>query len=205
MLDWLHSQLEVAMEITKSTVAKNIVRLRQASGMTQAELAAKLNYSDKAVSKWERGESMPDVAVLAQIADLFQVSLDWLVRGEVMSAEPAVKERSHLNRALVTVMSIVLVWLVASLVFMVIHLITGGNVVNALVFIYAVPASLIVWLVFNSIWFKPKMNYLIISLLMWSLLVTIQMTILPFGYNVWPIYVLGIPGQIIIFIWSKLK
>ena len=193
------------MEATKSTVAKNIVRLRQASGMTQAELAAKLNYSDKAVSKWERGESLPDVAVLSQIADLFQVSLDWLVRGEVMSAEPAVKERSHLNRVLVTVMSVVLVWLVAALVFMVIHLITGGNVVNALVFIYAVPASLIVWLVFNSIWFKPKRNFIIISLLVWSLLVTIQMTILPFGYNVWPIYILGIPGQIIIFIWSKLK
>lgn len=193
------------MEITKSIVAKNIGRLRQASGMTQAELAAKLNYSDKAVSKWERGESLPDVAVLAQIADLFQVSLDWLVRGEVMSAEPAVKERSHLNRVLVTVMSVVLVWLVAALVFMVIHLITGGNVVNALVFIYAVPASLIVWLVFNSIWFKPKRNFIIISLLVWSLLVTIQMTILPFGYNVWPIYILGIPGQIIIFIWSKLK
>ena len=110
-----------------------------------------------------------------------------------------------LNRTLVTIMSIVLVWLVASLVFMVIHLVTGGSVVNVLVFIYAVPASLIVWLVFNSIWFKPKLNYVIISLLMWSLLVTIQMTILPFGHNVWPIYILGIPAQIIIFIWSKLK
>ena len=193
------------MEGTKNTVAKNIVRLRQASGMTQAELAAKLNYSDKAVSKWERGESMPDVAVLSKIADLFQVSLDWLVRGEVMSAEPAVKEKSRVNRVMITVMSVILVWLVAALVFMVIHLITGGNVANILVFIYAVPASLIVWLVFNSIWFRPRMNYLIISLLMWSLFVTIHMTILPFGYNVWPIYLLGIPSQLIIFIWSRLK
>ena len=176
------------MEGTKNTVAKNIVRLRQASGMTQAELAAKLNYSDKAVSKWERGESMPDVAVLSKIADLFQVSLDWLVRGEVMSAEPAVKERSRINRVMITVMSVILVWLVA-----------------ALVFIYAVPASLIVWLVFNSIWFRPRMNYLIISLLMWSLLATIHMTILPFGYNVWPIYILGIPSQLIIYVWSRLK
>ena len=193
------------MEGTKNTVAKNIVRLRQASGMTQAELAAKLNYSDKAVSKWERGESMPDVAVLSKIADLFQVSLDWLVRGEVMSAEPAVKERSRINRVMITVMSVILVWLVAALVFMVIHLITGGNVANILVFIYAVPASLIVWLVFNSIWFRPRMNYLIISLLMWSLLATIHMTILPFGYNVWPIYILGIPSQLIIYVWSRLK
>ena len=193
------------MEATKNTVAKNIVRLRQASGMTQAELAAKLNYSDKAVSKWERGESLPDVVVLSKIADLFQVSLDWLVRGEVMSAEPAVKEQSRLNRMLVTVMSIVLVWLVAGLVFMVIHLVAGSNAANGLVFVYAVPACLIVWLVFNSIWFRPRMNYLIISLLMWSLLATLQLTILPFGYNVWPIYLLGIPAQVIIFIWSKLK
>ena len=193
------------MEATKSTVAKNIVRLRQASGMTQAELAAKLNYSDKAVSKWERGESLPDVAVLSKIADLFQVSLDWLVRGEVMSAEPAVNEQSRLSRVLVTVMSVVLVWLVAALVFMVIHLITGGNVTNVLVFVYAVPASLIVWLVFNSIWFRPRLNYLIISLLVWSLLATLQLTILPFGYNVWPIYLLGIPAEVIIIIWSRLN
>ena len=88
------------MEPIKSTIAKNIVRLRQASGMTQAELAAKLNYSDKAVSKWERGESLPDVAVLAQIADLFQVSMDWLVRGDSIGAEPAVKQRSRINHTL---------------------------------------------------------------------------------------------------------
>ena len=144
------------------------------------------------------------MAVLSKIADLFQVSLDWLVRGEVMSAEPAVKQQSRVSRILVTVMSIILVWLVAALVFMVIHLITGGAVANILVFVYAVPVSFIVWLVFNSIWFKPRLNYLIISLLMWSLLATLQLTILPFGYNVWPIYLLGVPAEIIIFIWSRL-
>ena len=193
------------MEPIKSTIAKNIVRLRQASGMTQAELAAKLNYSDKAVSKWERGESLPDVAVLAQIADLFQVSMDWLVRGDSIGAEPAVTQRSRINRTLVTLMSILMVWLIAALIFTVIHLVTGGNVVNTLVFIYAVPVTFIVWLVFNSIWFDQRRNYLIISLLMWSLLVTLQLSILPFGHNVWPIYILGIPAQLIIFVWSKLK
>lgn len=193
------------MEPIKSTIAKNIVRLRQASGMTQAELAAKLNYSDKAVSKWERGESLPDVAVLAQIADLFQVSMDRLVRGDSIGAEPAVKQRSRINRTLVTLMSILMVWLIAALIFTVIHLVTGGNVVNTLVFIYAVPVTFIVWLVFNSIWFDQRRNYLIISLLMWSLLVTLQLSILPFGHNVWPIYILGIPAQLIIFVWSKLK
>lgn len=64
----------------KIVIAKNIADLRLANGMTQLELAERINYSDKAVSKWERAESMPDIAVLTEIADLFQVSLDDLVR-----------------------------------------------------------------------------------------------------------------------------
>ena len=67
------------MERIKQSVAKNITDLRRSMGMTQLELAEKLNYSDKAVSKWERGDSIPDVAVLKQISDLFGVTLDYLV------------------------------------------------------------------------------------------------------------------------------
>ena len=194
------------MEQIKPVIAKNIVRLRQASGMTQAELAAKLNYSDKAVSKWERGESLPDVAVLVQIADLFQVSMDWLVRGEVMGAEPAVKQRSHLNRTMVTIMSILMVWLMAALVFLVIHLINGGHAANGLVFIYAVPVSFIVWLIFNSIWFNQRRNYLIISLLMWSFLILVYVTVWVMAERyLWLVFLLGIPGQAISIMWSRLK
>ena len=66
----------------KQIIAKNISALRQDKELTQIELAEKLNYSDKAVSKWERGESLPDIGVLTQIADLFEVPLDYLVRRE---------------------------------------------------------------------------------------------------------------------------
>ena len=61
------------MEELREIIAKNISDLRKKSGLTQIELAEKLNYSDKAVSKWERGDSVPDVGVLKQIADLFGV------------------------------------------------------------------------------------------------------------------------------------
>ena len=70
------------MESLKTVIAKNIVSLRKANHLTQTELADKLNYSDKAVSKWERGDSLPDVIVLKQIADLFGVTLDYLVQSE---------------------------------------------------------------------------------------------------------------------------
>ena len=67
------------MSDIKAIIAKNITALRQNHKMTQIELAEKLNYSDKAVSKWERGESVPDISVLKQIADLFGVTVDYLL------------------------------------------------------------------------------------------------------------------------------
>jgi transcriptional regulator with XRE-family HTH domain len=67
------------MEDYKRIIANNITELRKAVPLTQAELAEKLNYSDKAVSKWERGESIPDVIVLKQIAELFGVTVDYLL------------------------------------------------------------------------------------------------------------------------------
>lgn len=68
------------MDELKVIIAENIQSLRRDAGMTQAALAEKLNYTDKAVSKWERGESVPDVAVLRDIADLFGVTVDYLLR-----------------------------------------------------------------------------------------------------------------------------
>ena len=66
-------------EKLKTQLGANIVAYRKRSGMTQAKLAEQLNYSDKAVSKWERGESMPDVLTLVQLAELFEVSVDTLL------------------------------------------------------------------------------------------------------------------------------
>ena len=67
------------MDQIKQNVAKNIARLRTSAHLTQAELAQRLCYSDKAVSKWERAESIPDISVLKQIADLFGVTVDYLI------------------------------------------------------------------------------------------------------------------------------
>jgi transcriptional regulator with XRE-family HTH domain len=67
------------MSDLKTIIARNIIELRRKNNMTQLELAEKLNYTDKAVSKWERGESLPDIAVLKTIADMFGVGLDYLV------------------------------------------------------------------------------------------------------------------------------
>ena len=192
----------------KSIVAKNITELRKQSGFTQIELAEKLNYSDKAVSKWERGESIPDVAGLKNIADLFGVTVDYLISDdhtEILQKRKRNNKRRIKNRAFITGISIVLVWLIATLVFVIIELIAKNAKAHWLSFVYAVPVSVIVWLVFNSMWFNRRRNFFIISMLMWTVLWSLYITLLPFGFNIWLIFVLGIPGQVIILLWSRIK
>ncbi len=198
------------MDDIKSIIAKNISALRIDAGMTQLDLAEKLNYSDKAVSKWERAESVPDVSVLKKIADLFNVPLDYLVRTEheIQEIETDVKIENHqrkYNYGFITGMCILLVWLIATLVFIILDISTSAVYAHWLSFTYAVPVTMIVWLVLNSVWFNRRTNFLIISFLMWTLLASLYVTFLLFGLNFWLIFVLGIPGQTIILLWSKLK
>ena len=209
------------MEDLKSIIAENISALRKGGSMTQSELAERLNYSDKAVSKWERGESVPDITVLKTIADMFEVTVDYLLvrehptRDEGLSEEEiARQEREEKKRekkarlkkthSVVAAMGVLLVWLVATLLFVILDASLKETVKHLLVFPYAVVASSIVWLVFNTMWFNKRRNYLIISLMVWTLIAAIHLTVLLVGFNIWQFYLLGVPGQMIILLWSKM-
>lgn len=193
------------MEELKMIIAANIAELRRSHNFTQAELAEKLNYSDKAVSKWERGESVPDVSVLKSIADLFGVKVDYLLTAEHSDETDVVEKVSRRmvrNRAMVTGISVLLVWLVATLIFSNVEIAAIGPERLWMVFVYAVPVSFIVWLVFNSMWFNRRHNFLIVSLLMWSTLAAVFLTIFSFSAKTWLLFAVGIPGQAIILLWS---
>ena len=195
------------MKDLKPIIAKNISELRTAAGMTQIELAEKLNYSDKAVSKWERGESVPDVSVLLSVAELFGVTLDYLVHEhEAVKPLNELRHDKVRNRGLITGIAVVLVWLIATAAFVSTDIASVEFSYRWLSFLWAAPASLIVWLVFNSVWFNKSVNFAIISLLMWSTLAAVYLTLLLAAkLNLWILFVLGVPGQIIIFMWSGIK
>ena len=63
----------------RKTIAGNIAKYRKQLGMTQIDLSEKINYSDKSISKWERGDGIPDVPTLVQLAEIFGVSVDELI------------------------------------------------------------------------------------------------------------------------------
>ncbi len=191
------------MQDLKQLIGKNITRLRTSSKLTQAEFAEQLNYTDKAVSKWERGESIPDIVILKQIADMFGVNVDYLLSEHrddekpVAMAEKKIRDRNHF---IIALMAIVIVWFLAVFVYFLADSVSGIHLWQA--YLVAVPVSAIVALVFNSIWGKARANYIIISVLMWSALITFYVLLL--RYNIWTIFLLGIPGQTSVILWACL-
>jgi len=194
------------MEDVKSIVAKNITELRLLNNMTQMELAQQLNYSDKTISKWERGESSPDITVLVKIADIFGVTLDYLVRAE--NIEEGVKEHkkdeARYNRKVIVYISESATFFAAIFAFIITTLITEDASFQWLFLVYAVPVVLTLRLIFNSIWFNPRTNFIIISALMWSVLAAVHITFLHFKINIAMIYLIGVAGQIVIVLCSLL-
>lgn len=203
-------------EKLKFQLGANIVAYRKRSGMTQAKLAEQLNYSDKAVSKWERGESMPDVMTLVQLAELFEITIDELLAdpeaipedtgGRIEQAMEAAVQKTmkrKANKRIILGLCSLLVWFVALLIYVVV---SSMDIPKSWVtFFYAIPADAIVQLSMRSAWRDFRWNKTLISIIMWGSLLSIYMSLLMFwGLNIWKLFLLGIPGQLAIFLWFRM-
>lgn len=205
-------------EKVKSRIGANIAAYRKRDGLTQATLAEKLNYSDKAVSKWERGESVPDVLTLMQLAEQFGVSVNELVcdpnalpehsdskleKAMTQVSEKALKRKA--NKNVIQALSSTLVWFVALLAFVILSSFDSLERYSCLLFFVAIPANAIVLLSLRSAWHDFRWNKVLISLIVWGSLLSIYMVGLTvYHYNFWKLFLLGIPGQLAIFLWFRL-
>ena len=203
------------LEKLKYQIGSNIAAQRKLAGLTQAGLAEQLNYSDKAVSKWERGESMPDILTLIQLSELFAISVNDLLTdpnelpgnpGKLEKAMSQVSEKAlkrKANKYVILGLSTTLVWFVALLIFVVISSFDLPN--SWIAFFYAVPVTAIVLLSLRSAWRDFRWNRVLISCIVWGFLVSIYATLLVFlRFNMWKLFLLGIPGEIAIFLWFRL-
>ena len=188
----------------KKIIGKNILILRKSKKLTQGELAQELNYSDKAISKWETGESLPDVETLYGIAKYFGVTMDSLISEDLeenMSSHLIPKENIS-NKLIIALLSVISVWLIATSLY--VYTTSILQLANTWkIFIYAVPISCIVLLVFNKIWGKKLYGFIISSVLVWCTLLCIYLHFIQ--YNSWLIFIIGAPMQIAIILWSQLK
>jgi len=193
-------------EKLKLQIGNNIAAFRKQCAMTQAELAEKLNYSDKAVSKWERGESVPDVMTLAQIAELFGVGMDALVGNAPVEAAAKIEKsppKRRVNKGVIQMLVSILVWFVALFVYVVL---SSMNLPKSWIgFIYALPVNAIVLLSLRCAWHKYSWNFVLVSLIVWGSLLSFYMTMLVFtGFNIWKLFLLGALGQAAVWLWFRM-
>lgn len=185
------------MDEINSILADNMARLRRESGMTQSELAERLHYSDKLISKWERGDAAPNAASLWQIAQIFGVTVDELFRAPGESEKPAETETPHRGkrkeRALITAIALCGVLLAVTLVFD-ISWMMGRPFWR--VYIALLPMGLMTLLVLNTIWNKGKGDFLIVGLLIPATLLTIYLALLP--RQTWQLFLLLPPAEAIV-------
>ena len=182
-------------------IGTNIKELRKANKLTQFELAEKLNYSNKAISRWESGEVIPDVLTLNKICEVFNIPISQIFEENVTTKKVRKNYNFQIgNKLAISLLGVLVVWLIAVIAFVGIKAVFDYDYWQA--FLWAIPLSCVVGVIFNSVWGKPMFNYLLITVLCWSGIACVYFTIR--AYELWFIFLIGIPIQIGIILWSNI-
>ena len=180
----------------KKIVAKNLANLRKNKKITQTELAEKFGYSDKAISKRENGDTLPDIQTLYQLCEFYNVTLDFLVNEQ--DFEDKIKYINHLNRKVIINNSMIellycsFVWILAVIIY--IYLLIFSEFDYWQIFVWALPATSLVMLLFSKVWKQKIYTFVVRSLFFWTLVIACYIQFIQF--NIWPLFFLMIPIQV---------
>lgn len=195
-------------------VANNLAYYRKKCGLTQSMVAEKLNYSDKAISKWERGDGIPDAYVLSNLAIIYGVSIDTLLSTtkQQLANEPELEEIASENELkrkhkYISILSIGLALFVAVVVYVILSIVFKTNTEFLYVLLWGIPAASIVALVFNCIWGKAYNNTYIESVLMWTTSICIIITVEHYVSfkNIWLLLLIPFSFQLLIILWNNMR
>jgi len=147
---------------------------------------------------------MPDIITIKKISNLFGISVDYLLNEHSENEKLIVvknRKENKFNKIPLTLLSASPIWGIATIIFTLVLIFSKKSI--WFVFYICVPLTLLMFLIFNSIWGKKRNNYIIVSLFIWSILLCIYLCFIKF--NVWQVFIIGIPSQIVIILWSLLK
>ena len=194
-------------EELKNILTANLIQYRKANKLTQAELAEKLNYSDKAISKWERGDGFPDIFVINEIAQIYGITPNELLTQQspnnITHSESKSNKLSNGTKKIIILLSFGLVWFIATLIYSFLGIFAPKLDGTWLVFIYAVPVSLLVVFILICIWGTNLLKFIFLSLFSWTLILSFYFT---FNIkNLWLLFICCASFQILIILWFWLK
>lgn len=187
--------------IIRQRIAANLVRYRKLNNLTQAELAEQICYSDKSISKWERADGMPDIFVLTLLADLYRITVnDFLSETEPLYQPPAADNNKQ--RVTVLLLSIGIAWLAATVFYTALKFFIPSFAQAWEIFIFAIPASCIISVVFCALWWGKLIRFISISLLVWSVAACVHI-IVPIQ-NITLMYAVAAVMQVLVLLWHIL-
>ncbi len=187
----------ISQEQFNKQVAENLVKYRKHNNLTQLALAEKLNYSDKSVSKWESGESLPDVYVLNAIASIYGITLNDLIFPSKKIKAPTNKA----NKFFIPTLSCCIVWLVALIAFFVLKAVLPSANKLWICFIIAIPASAIVELVFACVYKNRIFQFTSICCIVWTTVLCLHLALYNVVEHITLLYLVAIPFQIMVILW----
>ena len=189
------------MKDIKEIIAQNIIDLRKEHNLTQSELASKLNYSDNTVSRWEHAEITPSVETLADIAKLFNVPIEDLLKENVTKILSEEKKMDLVKWLATTLLCMTFIWFVAAIVYFYVK--TFLHIDAWMLFMWAAPASLATMLLINVKWQNRIFNFCFLSCILWTIITCFFLQFL--SYHIWLIYIIGIPAQVALTIWTFVR
>ena len=187
--------------------ASNIIKLRTGAGLTQAELGEKLNYSDKTISKWERGEAIPDAYVLTQMAEIFGVTVDYLLSSHDAWEPPEQQEEKERKQEehrysvnMIIAISVLGVWTMALTIFVMLWLF---DIILWETFVVALPVSILTYMVLICVFRRRRHLQFVIAAFVLSLFILLYFT-LPMQ-KPWQLFLIAIPAEIIVFLSCNIR
>ena len=187
--------------------ASNIIKLRTGAGLTQAELGEKLNYSDKTISKWERGEAIPDAYVLTQMAEIFGVTMDYLLSSHDAWESPEQQEEKERKQEehrysvnMIIAISVLGVWTMALTIFVMLWLF---DIILWETFVVALPVSILTYMVLICVFRRRRHLQFVIAAFVLSLFILLYFT-LPMQ-KPWQLFLIAIPAEIIVFLSCNIR
>lgn len=190
------------MDSIKDIIGKNLAELRKQNKLTQQQVADRFGYSSKAVSRWERGETLPDIEMLAKICDFYGVKLEYLLQKEQPDGKnPNVVVKDTKSKITIALVAFLTVWILASVIFV---YSTTLEIPRAwMVFIWALPISGIVLSVCNRHWGNRIIGFFINTYTIWTAILTAYLWFIE--KNLWMFFITGIPIQLILVLILTLK
>ncbi len=191
------------MKDVSKIVSHNLSTLRKARGLTQGQLAEEFSYSDKSISKWETGEGLPDINVLAELASFYGVTLDYLISehsDETLEKDGKTNPKDvRRNKFIVVCLAVVFIWTIAAVVYSALRVSNLTSWSPWLIFIWAIPSSILVEMYFAKKWHKNKIMLASVLCLFWALALAIYLELgmdTKIGWSLWFIWLTPIPATI---------